>query len=774
MNFLREEMKTLREEMTNHREETKGCKSEVTNLKTEMKRQKEENTALHSEVVRLQQAMVEERSTRQVVVEELRQEVRRLTAPFGRLQGLVPREQEGVETQVPVDRAQVRELEDRLNQALADQQRVEDDLKESRAINTATETRLRETEARNDDLISKTSDLEQTNASLKKRLHEMERTLRWGGVGHDTWRAAGIVLPIEPLLPARAPPWEVAACPHVTFSLDIVALRRDAPPDELHQAAQRHLASLPQQAIWVWTDGSADAGVCSGGAGAFVEWPDGATDELRVPAGQLCSSFRAEMVTLRAALNHLLDHPHQPSAPITICSDSQSALATLREGPASQKTLLGAAIWTELAALAGPSRRIHLQWVPSHCGVDGNERADQIAEAAALPQAAVPVDVPVDVPLDHERSSSKDKDEVIKRQLEEMQQQKEKQQALMNTKVALDAEISAFNKLLESKNTSIKKLCFPPGLSESCLTKILENSEGMEELLMTSPSDSTGQWARLLPSSLKKLDVFGPGETGEPVTVPKDRQLDHGLDVVIRRARDDVINQLAKELGPWVTALTMFNCLRVTAGALQRLLSALTGLEDVTLDGSLSGAITDASLAALHGCSQLRKMQLGKRTVLCTDIPVTARLVVTCRRLERLFLFTTDELSQTVLDALVRADLGKGDDGTPRTLRFQVLDELFAGLMESSPPPPPPPPLLASPLSPSASLPPLAASAPRRNSSLIWAHFVRWSDRAQCRYCGRMLQRGASGTTSSLWTHLSRIHGIERGGAPLAAHQLLS
>ncbi|KAF0290371.1 RNA-directed DNA polymerase from mobile element jockey [Amphibalanus amphitrite] len=389
------------------------------------------------------------------------------------------------------------------------------------------------------------------------------------------------------------------------------------------------------------------------------------------------------MVTLRAALNHLLDHPHQPSAPITICSDSQSALATLREGPASQKTLLGAAIWTELAALAGPSRRIHLQWVPSHCGVDGNERADQIAEAAALPQAAVPVDVPVDVPLDHERSSSKDKDEVIKRQLEEMQQQKEKQQALMNTKVALDAEISAFNKLLESKNTSIKKLCFPPGLSESCLTKILENSEGMEELLMTSPSDSTGQWARLLPSSLKKLDVFGPGETGEPLRLV--RRPDHGLVVVIRQAGDDVINQLAKELGPRATGLVMLKCPRVTAGALQRLLSALTGLEDVTLGGSLSGAITDASLAALHGCSQLDTIQLGDSVDQCTDIPVKAvsRLVVTCRKLDWLSLDTTDELSQRVLDALVEADLGKSDDGKPRTLKL-LVEHLFTLGLEGS------------------------------------------------------------------------------------------
>ena len=47
-----------------------------------------------------------------------------------------------------------------------------------------------------------------------------------------------------------------------------------------------------------------------------------------------------------------------------------------------------------LTSLASPVRRVHLQLVPSHCGIDGNERADSVAkESAALPQERVPVDV---------------------------------------------------------------------------------------------------------------------------------------------------------------------------------------------------------------------------------------------------------------------------------------------------------------------------------------------------------------------------------------------
>ena len=94
------------------------------------------------------------------------------------------------------------------------------------------------------------------------------------------------------------------------------------------------------------------------------------------PAGRLCSSFRAELTALLSALQHLLDHPAHTQLPVVICTDSQSALAALREGPMGQKTPLSAsrAVWGALASLAGPARRVHLQWVPSHCGVACNER----------------------------------------------------------------------------------------------------------------------------------------------------------------------------------------------------------------------------------------------------------------------------------------------------------------------------------------------------------------------------------------------------------------
>lgn len=122
--------------------------------------------------------------------------------------------------------------------------------------------------------------------------------------------------------------------------------------------------------------------------------PDGEERALRVPAGSLCSSFRAEMVALQAALALLAEHPTHTEDPIVVCTDSQSALAVLRDGPSAQSTPLGCQIWEALSTLTAGGRPVHLQWVPSHCELPGNDRADGLAkEATALPQEDVPVDV---------------------------------------------------------------------------------------------------------------------------------------------------------------------------------------------------------------------------------------------------------------------------------------------------------------------------------------------------------------------------------------------
>ena len=229
-----------------------------------------------------------------------------------------------------------------------------------------------------------------SDANVQPRLSSVTG---WRTVGLEAWREAGVVAPIEPTPPPGIPPWtEVAS---VKFDLSAgPALPAGASEETRRQAAAHHLSSLPQCATWVWSDGSATGGVLDGGAGVFIEWPDGETKELRAPAGRLCSSYRAELVALREALNYLLDHPAHTEDPLVVCTDSQSALAALRSGPAEQVAQLNRAVWDALIRLSEDgTRQIRLQWVPSHCGLDGNEKADTLAkEAAALPQEEVPVD----------------------------------------------------------------------------------------------------------------------------------------------------------------------------------------------------------------------------------------------------------------------------------------------------------------------------------------------------------------------------------------------
>ena len=207
-------------------------------------------------------------------------------------------------------------------------------------------------------------------------------------------RADATSVRVEERLHVTIPPWVDTSRVH--FRLDVgAALHRDAPDTVRKMAAEKHLDTLPKDAVWVWSDGSAEGGTSAGGSGALVVLPSGEERELRAPAGKLCSSTRAELVALRVALESVLQLEGDPAKlPVIICTDSQAALATLEAGAGAQTTALGADVWRLLLAATRGERRAYLQWVPAHCGLTGNEKADVLAkEASSLAQEDVPVDV---------------------------------------------------------------------------------------------------------------------------------------------------------------------------------------------------------------------------------------------------------------------------------------------------------------------------------------------------------------------------------------------
>ena len=93
------------------------------------------------------------------------------------------------------------------------------------------------------------------------------------------------------------------------------------------------------------------------------------------------------MLALKTGLEHLLDNPRDCDTPIVICTDSMASMATLGEGPTAQTSPLGTAVWRALSRLSRhDNRQIHAQWVPSHCGINGNERADSVALPRSAPR----------------------------------------------------------------------------------------------------------------------------------------------------------------------------------------------------------------------------------------------------------------------------------------------------------------------------------------------------------------------------------------------------
>ena len=115
------------------------------------------------------------------------------------------------------------------------------------------------------------------------------------------------------------------------------------------------------------------------------------SNSLSFSTGPIASSFTAETFAHKQDLDwctsHLMTCKFQS---VLFLTDCQSALSYLSSTPSY---LLPESLWNvwSLASSLSNNSTLSLQWVPSHAGLPGNEKADLLAKAgASLPTDAIP------------------------------------------------------------------------------------------------------------------------------------------------------------------------------------------------------------------------------------------------------------------------------------------------------------------------------------------------------------------------------------------------
>ena len=134
------------------------------------------------------------------------------------------------------------------------------------------------------------------------------------------------------------------------------------------------------QADWthIYTDCSAEEAVRNGGSGVFVRTPTGQTVGYSNAAGRKCSNFKAETSALQNVVAYIAEMKPQKTV---ILTDSIAALQSLTSNTPDQPIHQ---LLKDLQLLPHECTVV-LQWIPAHCGIPENERADRLAKSGRNP-----------------------------------------------------------------------------------------------------------------------------------------------------------------------------------------------------------------------------------------------------------------------------------------------------------------------------------------------------------------------------------------------------
>ena len=176
-----------------------------------------------------------------------------------------------------------------------------------------------------------------------------------------------------PSITFNKPPRESMNSIQIFSGLEGITKKSDDP--ECIRRAATEAIRIWDSDLTIFTDGSAIDGCRQGGAASVVTIDDSPPRQETVMAkgAPFTSSFEEECQALELAVNWIKANCNAASRPLII-TDSQSLCRAL-EG-------FNPAVNNLRQQLANCNATIGIQWVPGHCGITGNEDADQAANMA--------------------------------------------------------------------------------------------------------------------------------------------------------------------------------------------------------------------------------------------------------------------------------------------------------------------------------------------------------------------------------------------------------
>ena len=177
----------------------------------------------------------------------------------------------------------------------------------------------------------------------------------------------------------RPPPWQEKNSGVIVNQTVPLLTTKDEQSDECKRALTLAMLeeTYPQEAwIRVFTDGSATDAIQNGGAGVYIQFPDGQKHADAIATGIHCTNYKAEVEALVHAAN-ISSSKAGPDSQVVFLTDALSVLQAANNNNLPK---------LEDALCNIKCNRTVMQWIPSHCGIPGNEEADKMAKLGAKGQ----------------------------------------------------------------------------------------------------------------------------------------------------------------------------------------------------------------------------------------------------------------------------------------------------------------------------------------------------------------------------------------------------